>query len=102
MNDTDLAVHSGDEAEVIRLQDARDNVHTAPRIKQHLDAEAADRLLVLCGGQSRPAYPVVILDHDGRHWSLERIPDSILKDGDPRSVIWRRLWVPPLPNGDGE
>lgn len=99
MNDTDLdVVRSDNEAKVLRLQDARDQTHDAPRIKQHLEAEASDRLLVLCGGQSRPALASVVLDQHGRHWSLERKPDSILKLGDPSGVIWRRLWLPPLPD----
>lgn len=96
MNDTNLVVvHS------LPLQDASGETHNSPRIKQCLDAEAADRLLVLCGGQSRPAHAFVVLDDEDRHWSLERKPDSILKDGDPGSVIWRRLWVPPLPDREG-
>jgi hypothetical protein len=98
LNDTDLA----DEAKVIRLQDAHDQVHTGPRVVQDLDTEAAERLIILCGGESRPDPVFVSRDDAGRYWSLERKPGSILKNGDPNGVIWRRLWVPPLPDGGGD
>lgn len=88
-----------EDAAIADLLDALEQTHDAPRIKQYLDAETADRLLVHCGGRSRPALAVVILDYEGRNWSLERSPDTILKEGDPGGVIWRRLRVPPLPNG---
>lgn len=102
MTDTDLVFSPDNEAKVVRLQDARAEIHTGPRIVQDLDAEAAERLLILCGGKSRPALAFVSRDDAGRYWSLERRPDSILKDGDPAAVVWRRLWVPPLPNGEAD
>jgi len=100
LTDTDLITRPDNEARVIRIQDVRAEVHTAPRIVQDLDAEAAERLLSLCGWESRPALAYISRDDAGRYWSLERKPDSILKNGDPNSVIWRRVWVPPLPDGD--
>lgn len=90
------------QAEPTRQEDARDRVQPGPRIVQWVNAETGDNLLVLCGGNSRPALSSLALDDQGRTWSLERDPNSILREGDPRSVIWRRLWVPPLPNGDGD
>ncbi len=101
MNDTDLVVRSGDDARVTYLQDVRAQTHHAPRIKQHLDAEAADRLLALCGARSTSAFATVALDCEGRYWSLEPIPETCPVEAERGRLIWRRLWVPPLPDAEG-
>jgi hypothetical protein len=70
-----------------------------PIIRQYLNAETADNLLVLIGTRKRPAVAVLALDERGQTWSLEAIADDSPAEEERGRLIWRRLWVPPLPDG---
>jgi hypothetical protein len=84
------------------LRTARAAASDAPRIVQYINAETAERLLILCGGKERPALAVLALDDQGRTWSMEPISDTCPVEAERGRLIWRRLWVPPLPHGEGE
>lgn len=101
MTDADIVLHPVVQAGSAHRKTARAEPSDAPRIVQYLDAETAERLLILCGGKERPALAVLALDDAGHTWSLEPIPETSPVESERGRLIWCRLRVPPLPHGEG-